>query len=234
MGALNYIITGTRKGLGKELSEYYLAQGHNVAGCSRGKSSINHDNYLHFELDVADESAVIKMVRQVKKQFGSIYILLNNAGIAAMNHLLTSPYDNAKNVFSTNFFGTFLLTREVSKVMMKFKKGSIVNYTTVAVPLDLDGEAVYAASKAAVESFTRTSAKELGRYGVRVNAVGPTPVYTDLIRNIPKSKLNDLLEQQIIHRFGETEDVRNVIDFFNKESSNFITGQIIYLGGVMK
>ncbi|MEZ8967562.1 SDR family NAD(P)-dependent oxidoreductase [Vibrio breoganii] len=233
MNSKNYIITGTRKGLGKELAQYYLSKGHKVAGCSRGKASIQHEHYLHFELDVADEKAVIKMVRRVNKEFGSIDVLLNNAGIAAMNHLLTSPYGNAKNVFSTNFFGTFLLTREVSKVMMKRKNGSIVNYTTVAVALDLAGEAVYAASKAAVESFTRTSAKELGEFGIRVNAVGPTPVYTDLVRNIPKNKLEELLEQQIIHRFGETEDVRNVIDFFNKEESDFITGQIIYLGGVM-
>jgi 3-oxoacyl-[acyl-carrier protein] reductase len=234
MASLNYIITGTRKGLGKELAEYYLAQGHHVAGCSRGKASIDHDNYLHFELDVADERAVVKMVKQVKKKLGSIDVLLNNAGIAAMNHVITTPYGNAKNVFSTNFFGTFLLTREVSKVMMKVQKGSIVNYTTVAVALDLAGEAVYAASKAAIESFTRISAKELGEFGIRVNAVGPTPVYTDLVRNVPKNKLDALLEQQIIHRFGKTEDVRNVIDFFNKEESNFITGQIIFLGGVMK
>ena len=123
--------------------------------------SINHNNYLHFELDVADERAVMKMVRQVKNQFGSVDILLNNAGIAAMNHLLTTPYSNAKNVFATNFFGTFLLTREVSKVMMKIKKGSIVNYTTVAVPLDLAGEAVYAASKGAIENFTQTMSQIL-------------------------------------------------------------------------
>ncbi|MFH6955654.1 SDR family NAD(P)-dependent oxidoreductase [Pseudoalteromonas sp. XMcav1-K] len=234
MNTLSYIITGTRKGLGKELAEYYLSKGHKVAGCSRGKASIQHENYMHFELDVSDESAIMKMVRTVNKAFGGIDILLNNAGIAAMNHLLTSPYNNAKSVFATNFFGTFLLTREVSKVMMKAKKGSIVNYTTVAVPLDLAGEAVYAASKSAVESFTRTSARELGEFGIRVNAVGPTPVYTDLVRNIPSNKLDDLLEQQIIQRFGEAEDVRNVIDFFNREESNFITGQIIYLGGVMK
>ena len=230
----NYIITGTRKGLGKYLAEYYLELGHKVAGCSRGKTSITHEHYTHFELDVSDEKASIKMVRLVKKQWGKIDVLLNNAGIAAMNHVLTTPYNNAKAVFATNFFGTFLLTREVSKVMMKAKSGSIVNYTTVAVPLDLAGEAVYAASKAAVESFTRTSAKELGEFGIRVNAVGPTPVYTDLVRNIPKNKLDELLEKQIIHRFGEPKDVINVIDFFNKKESNFITGQIIYLGGVMK
>ena len=115
-----------------------------------------------FELDVADEKSVISMVRQVKKTFGQINVLLNNAGIAAMNHILTTPYSNAQTVFSTNFFGTFLFSREVAKVMMKQRTGSIINYSTVAVPLDLEGEAVYAASKAAVESFTRISAKELG------------------------------------------------------------------------
>ena len=228
-----YIITGTRKGLGKRLAEYYLDLGFSVAGCSRGKSTIEHANYLHFELDVADEKAAISMVRQVKKTFGQIDVLLNNAGIAAMNHILTTPYGNAQAVFNTNFFGTFLFSREVAKVMMRQKIGSIVNYTTVAVPLDLEGEAVYAASKAAVESFTRISAKELCAFGVRVNAIGPTPVKTDLIRNVPENKLQALLGQQAIKRFGEFEDVLNVIEFYNSEKSNFITGQTLYLGGVM-
>jgi 3-oxoacyl-[acyl-carrier protein] reductase len=228
-----YIITGTRKGLGKQLAECYLALGHSVAGCSRGKSTIEHDNYLHFELDVADEKAVTGMVRQAKRVFGQIDVLLNNAGIAAMNHILTTPYGNAQAVFNTNFFGTFLFSREVAKVMMRQKKGSIVNYTTVAVALDLEGEAVYAASKAAVESFTRISAKELGAFGVRVNAIGPTPIKTDLIRNVPENKLQALLDQQAIKRFGKFEDILNVIEFYNAEKSNFITGQTLYLGGVM-
>jgi len=118
--------------------------------------------------------------------------------------------------------------------MMKQKLGSIVNYTTVAVPLDLEGEAVYAASKAAIESLTRISAKELGQFGIRVNAVGPTPVKTDLIRNVPENKLQELLNQQALRRFGEFDDVVNVIDFYNSEKSNFITGQTLYLGGVVK
>ena len=142
MKSQTYIITGTRKGLGKQLAEHYLNLGHSIAGCSRGKSTIKHANYLHFELDVADEKAVIRMVRKVKKTFGEINVLLNNAGIAAMNHILTTPYTNAQAVFNTNFFGTFIFSREVAKVMMKQRIGSIINYTTVAVPLDLEGEAV--------------------------------------------------------------------------------------------
>ena len=228
-----FIITGTRKGIGKQLAEHYLSLGHFVAGCSRGKQSIEHSKYTHFILDVADEKMVMSMVRTVKKQYGHIDVLLNNAGIAAMNHMLTTPYQSAQKVFDTNFFGTFLFSREVSKVMMKQKSGRIVNYTTVAVALNLAGEAVYAASKAAIESFTRVSAKELGEFGITVNAIGPTPIATDLIRNVPKQKLEVLLDQQAIHRYGEYEDVQNVIDFFIDEKSNFITGQVIYLGGVM-
>lgn len=227
------IITGTRKGLGKQLAEHFLNNGHIVAGCSRGSGSIEHLNYKHYEVDVSDEIEVISMIHNINRAYRRIDILLNNAGIAAMNHLVTTPYNSAKNVFDTNFFGTFLFTREVSKVMIKQKAGVIVNYSTVAVPLNLEGEAVYAASKAAIESLTKISSKELGQFGIRVNAIGPTPVQTDLIRNVPKDKLEELLNQQSIHRFGTFDDVINLVDFFIDDRSDFITGQIIYLGGVM-
>ena len=228
-----FIITGTRKGIGKFLAEHFVAMGHTVVGCSRGKASVHHEYYDHFELDVSDESAVIAMVRSVKKKYSRIDILLNNAGFASMNHILTSPYKTAKNVFNTNFFGTFLFSREVAKVMLKQQTGRIVNYTTVASALDLAGEAIYAASKTAIESFTRISAKELADFGVRVNAIGPTPVPTDLIRNLPQEKLDSLMAQQAIHRLGTAEDILNVIEFFIDDRSEFVTGQIIYLGGVM-
>ncbi|MGL5947840.1 MAG: SDR family NAD(P)-dependent oxidoreductase [Aeromonas sp.] len=228
------IITGTRKGLGKALAEHYLAQGHQVAGCSRGPSSIEHAHYMHFCLDVADEKAVIAMVRSVQRTWQGIDILLNNAGMAAMNHLLTTPQRTAQNIVNTNVLGSFLFMREAGKIMMKQGQGSIVNYSTVAVALDLAGEALYAASKAAVESLTRIGAKELGQWGVRVNAIAPTPIKTDLIRHVPAAKLDELLQQQICQRFGEVSDVINVLDFFNCAESNYITGQIIYLGGVFK
>jgi 3-oxoacyl-[acyl-carrier protein] reductase len=229
-----FIITGTRKGIGKALAEHYLSLGHTVAGCSRGKASLEHANYEHFSLDVSDRALVSNMVRQVGKRHGHIDILLNNAGIASMNHLLTTPNSITEKVFDTNFKGTFLFTREVSKKMIKRKSGHIINFTSVAVPLKLEGEAVYASSKAAVETFTQVSAKELSDFGIRVNAVGPTPVPTDLIRNIPKEKIDRLMEQQAIRRLGNVADIINVIDFLTHEKSDFITGQIIYLGGVMK
>ncbi|MEZ8103062.1 SDR family NAD(P)-dependent oxidoreductase [Vibrio bivalvicida] len=230
----NILITGTRKGLGKALAEHYLAQGNTVIGCSRQAGTIEHKKYMHFELDVSDERAVIKMVRSLRKTIGKVDVLINNAGIAAMNHFITTPLASAEKVMSTNVLGTFLFSREVAKLMMKQRSGCIVNYSTVAVPLDLEGEAIYAASKAAVESMTRVSAKELSPYGVRVNAIGPTPIPTDLIKAIPKNKIEDLVSSQAIKRLGKEEDVINVIDFFISPRSEFITGQVIYLGGVFK
>ena len=226
------LITGTRKGIGKELAEYYLSLGCNVIGCSRGPSKIVNSGYRHYELDVSSEKDVVKMIRAAKKEFERIDVLLNNAGIASMNHFLTTPYQTVQNIFNTNFFGTFLFSREVSKVMMRQKSGRIVNYTTVASPLRLEGESIYAASKGAIENFTQTISKEVAPYNITVNAIGPTPVQTDLIKAVPKDKITDLLDKQAIKRFGTFEDIKNVINFFIDDKSDFITGQIIYLGGI--
>jgi 3-oxoacyl-[acyl-carrier protein] reductase len=226
------LVTGTRKGIGKDLSLYFLEKGHTVIGCSRGAPSIIHANYRHFELDVSDEGAVTSMVRDIKKNFGRIDILLNNAGIASMNHLLLSSLKTAHNIFNTNFFGTFLFMREVAKIMSQSKQGRIVNFSTVAVPLRLEGEALYAASKAAVVSLTEVGARELAKFNITVNAIGPTPINTDLIRGVPKDKIAALLARQAITRFGKLEDVINVVNFFIDDRSDFVTGQVIYLGGV--
>lgn len=227
------LLTGTRKGIGLYLAERYLARGYIVAGCSRGEfEGPCPPNYHHFRLDVADEGAVVAMVRDVTARLGPISVLINNAGIASMNHLLLTPVSTVQRVFSTNVFGTFIAMREVAKSMMQARYGRIVNFATVATPLNLEGEAAYAASKAAVESLTRVAARELASFNITVNAVGPTPVMTDLIRNVPKQKMDALIGHQAIRRMGEHRDVSNVIDFFISRDSDFITGQTVYLGGI--
>ena len=227
------IITGTRKGLGRSLAEHYLARGWQVAGCSRGDSDLEHANYRHFVLDVADEAAVVKMVAAVDREMGPIFGLLNNAGIASMNHALLTPLSTLQRILDTNVSGTFLFAREVAKRMRRRRTvGRIINFSTVAHPLDLEGEAAYAASKAAVESLTRILARELADLKITVNAVGPTPIDTDLIRGVPDAKMQALLSRQAISRKGVVGDVINVVEFYLREESDFITGQTIYLGGV--
>lgn len=226
------LITGTRKGIGRFLVEHYTSMGHQVIGCSRNKAEYSIDHYQHFCLDVCDEKDVKRMFSQIRKSYGRLDILINNAGIASMNHALLTTMDTVNKIYSTNVFGTFLLCREASKIMQQNQYGRIVNFSTVAVPLKLEGEAIYASSKAAVISLTEILARELANIGITVNAIGPTPVKTDLISSVPTEKINRLLERQAIHRYGEFDDIVNVIDFFIKPESNFITGQVIYLGGV--
>jgi 3-oxoacyl-[acyl-carrier protein] reductase len=226
------LITGTRKGIGRALAEHLLNQNWTVAGCSRRSSELEHPNYHHYTLNVGDEAAVVQMVRQVKRELGPIYALINNAGTAAMNHILLTPGNTCKSLFETNVFGSFTFLRECAKLMSRQRDGRIINISSIAAALDLEGEAIYAASKAAIESLTRTAAKELAPHGITVNAIGPTPIETDLIRGIPEQAINSLIQQQAVKRMGTVNDISNCVDFFLNENSSFITGQIIYLGGV--
>jgi 3-oxoacyl-[acyl-carrier protein] reductase len=226
------LITGTRKGIGRYLAEYYSSAGYRVVGCSRSPMDAELGNYQHYCLDVADESKVKQMFGDVRATYGRLDILINNAGVASMNHALLTPLSSVQNVLNTNFVGTFLACREATKLMRKNHYGRIVNFATVATPLRLEGEAVYASAKAAVITLTQILAREFADFGITVNAVGPTPVETDLIRSVPKDKIENILNRQAIRRFGEFRDISNVIDFFIRPESDFITGQVVYLGGI--
>lgn len=226
------IITGASKGIGAYLVRHYIERGWRVAGCSRGEATFEHALYRHYSLDVGDERAVAAMVRDSGRAFGRMDALLNNAGIASMNAGLLTPTSTLERIFRTNCFGAFTFAREAAKLMLPRGAGRIVFFTTVARPLRLEGEAAYAASKAAVESLTQVLSRELASRGITVNAVGPTPVPTDLIRGVSDEAIQRLLARQAIPRLGTTDDVANVIDFFLKPESGFVSGQIIYLGGV--
>jgi 3-oxoacyl-[acyl-carrier protein] reductase len=226
------LITGTRTGIGRYLAEHYVRLGHCVVGCSRRDVEWSLPGYQHYLADVADEQAVKQLFVETRRQFGRLDHLINNAGIAAMNHSLLTPLSSVHDVLQTNVVGTFLFCREAAKLMKNHAFGRIVNFTTVAVPLKLAGEAIYVASKAAVLSLTEVLAREFAPYGITVNAIGPGPIETDLIRPVPKDKLDQLVARQAIPRFGTFADVANVIDFFLKKESSLITGQNLFLGGV--
>ena len=226
------IITGTRKGIGKYLAEYYVNKEFYVIGCSRGDIDFKLDNYQHYCLDISDELSVKKMFKQIRKEFGRLDVLINNAGVASMNHSLLTPISTVRKILDTNVIGTFIFSRESAKIMKNNKYGRIINFTTYAVLFKLEGEAIYAASKAGVITLTEILSREYADFGITINAVAPPAVQTDLIRGVPNEKMESLLQRQAIHRYGNPKEVCNVIDFFIKPESDFITGQNIYLGGI--
>ena len=110
------------------MTEHYLQKGAAVFGCGRGVGTVLHSRYTHFSLDVSDEKAVVGMVRTVGRFNGKIDALINNAGIASMNHMATTPISRVKEIFNTNFFGSFIFCREVAKIMARKGGGAIVNF----------------------------------------------------------------------------------------------------------
>lgn len=231
MSERRILITGATRGIGQSLAEHYLARGATVIGCGRGKASIDHERYLHFALDVSDEDAVNDLFAGLRDRFGSVDAIINNAGVASMNLVALTPARVARQIMETNFLGTFLFTHAGIRLLRRSPAPRIVNVTTVAVPLGLEGEAVYAASKSAVETFTRITAREVGAYGITCNAIGPSPIQTALTRNVPAEKLERLVQRQAVPRWAEPGDVANVVDFFLSPCSGMVTGQVVYLGG---
>lgn len=226
------LITGTRKGIGRFLAEYYAGKGFVVEGCSRKMPEWSNPNYYHHTVDITDESQVREMFSSIQKRHGRLDVAINNAGIASLNHILLTPTNILEKIIETNFKGTFLVSRESAKIMTQRHYGRIVSLGTVAVPLYLEGEAIYAASKSAIVTFTKIMAREVSELGITCNVVGPTPIETDLINAVPKEKIESVLARLAIKRLGRFEDIANVIDFFIKPESDNITGQVIYLGGV--
>ena len=148
------LITGDRKGIGRYLSEYYLEKGMTVIGCSRSETDLKHKNYQHFCLDVSDEQAVKKMYSEIRQTYGRLDVLINNAGVdLSFAPILLLPYKSALRTVEVNLLGTFLMSREAAKIMMKNSFGRIINFSSMAVKHEVKGEAIYTASKSAIISF---------------------------------------------------------------------------------
>lgn len=224
------VITGTRKGIGKFLAHHYAAKGHLVVGCSRRPVEWSLENYEHVQLDIADEGSVEELFRRLRKR-GRLDNLINNAGIGHLNHSLLTPASAMTAILATNVLGSFLFCREAARLMRRQRYGRIVNFSSAAAVLKLDGEAAYAASKAAIVSLTEVLAREFAPLGITVNAIGPGLVSTDLIRGLPNEKIEQVLAKHAIPRLATLQEVANVIDFFIAPESEIVTGQTIYLAG---
>jgi 3-oxoacyl-[acyl-carrier protein] reductase len=227
----NAIITGTSRGLGRALAEKLLNEGWNVWGFSRKASLIKHARFTEQLLDVTDESDVQQAVNLLSNNAVTFDLLVNNAGAASMNALLLTPAKTAEALMRLNYLGSFHTLQAVGKLMVRQRRGLIINITTVAVPLALAGEAAYVASKAAVDALTKVAAQELQSQGITVIGLGFGPIETDLIKAVGKEKLA-LINQRIGRPDGTT--LNQAVDFIfeHVDMKSITTGQLYYLGKI--
>ena len=225
----NLIITGTSRGIGQKMAEYYLSNGWNVHGISRTESKINNTNYFHSKLDLTDINKLNIFFRNYKKKYKNLYGLINNAGtLTSMNSLLM-PGKNVDEMINLNIKSNFFMTRESAKIMIK---GRIINIGSMAVKLEPSGDSVYAMTKAAISTLSRVLSKEYSPYGITSNSVNITYIETHLSKKIDKKAIEKIIKNLPIPREACFDDITNVIDFYLSADSDYITGQDISLGGL--
>ena len=241
----NAIITGARRGIGRATVEVFAKNGANIWACAR-KMDSNFEldmkmlseryrvNVQPIYFDTTDESQIKAAVMNIRKSKLPIDILVNVAGVVedSSSFVMTTP-EKMKKVFEVNFFGLTLLTQYVSRLMIRQNKGSIINISSVA---GIDGRPAqyeYASSKAAIIGGVRQLARELAPYNIRVNAIAPGVVDTEMGELIEKSLKDTIVSNVMLNRIAKPEEVSNVIMFLSSDLSSYITGQVIRVDGGM-
>jgi len=228
----NILITGSSRGVGRLLAEYLTSNGALVIGFSRGESSLAHSNYRHIKVDIGDPHSVQHGFRNIKDLVSHLDILINNAGVATSQYAMIMLSKDVQEMLNVNILGSFLVSREASKLMRKNKWGRIINMGSIMSSLEPAGGSIYAASKAALITMSNVMAKELSSLNITCNTLALSGYPTEMMDSLSPEVLKNVIEGLPIPRLTTGDDIFNVIDFLSSDRSSFITAQTIYLGGV--
>jgi len=226
------VITGTSRGVGRGIAEYFLGLGYLVFGCSRGPSSFNHERYEHATVDIGNDEQVRHWIASIGRDHGRIDVVVNNAGVSGIALALVTSADLVENTFKTNFVGTFAVSREAAKVMLKRRYGRIINISSIATDLHMKGSAAYAASKSAMVEFTKILAKELGTSGITCNVIALPLVAAGMSAELSAGVIEEYEKNLVMNRWATLDDICNVVGFLASPGSGLVTGQVINLGFV--
>lgn len=235
------LVTGAGRGIGNKTAERFAEEGAIVYATDRMEGALDdfaveiaqkyETSIIPLYFDVTDEGAAKKAIMQIKKEQGKLDVLVNNAGIMRDNVIGMIGTKLLQDVFDVNVFSVINMIQFANKLMSKQNSGSIINISSIVGVEGATGQLVYSASKGAVASLTKAAAKELAPNGIRVNAVAPGLINTDLFRAIGEKKIEENLARVRMGRLGEPVDVANVILFLASDLSSYVTGEIIGIDG---
>jgi len=236
------LVTGASRGIGRAIAKA-LANDHvtviGTATTQEGASSISHYFALWglpgdgIVMDVSNPDSVEEGINQVKSAYGTPLILVNNAGITRDNLLMRMKSEDWDDVLSTDLTSVYRTSKAVLRGMTKAKWGRIINITSVVGSMGNGGQVNYSAAKAGVEGFTRSLAREIGSRGITVNAVAPGFIDTDMTNQLPDDHKATLLSGIPAQRFGDPEDIANVVEFLASDKAAYINGDTINVNGGM-
>ncbi len=236
------MVTGAARGIGQAIAVKLAAEGADIALCdlqadwlveTAGKVQALGRKAQCYTVDVSNAEQVQAVVGAVEKDFGRIDILVNNAGITKDTFLIRMTEADWDAVLNINLKGTFLFSKAVARPMMKQRSGAIVNVASIIGLIGNAGQCNYAASKAGVIALTKSVAKELASRNIRANAVAPGFIQTKMTEKLPEDIRQKMLEAIPLARFGEPEDVANVVLFLASDAAAYVTGQVVTVCGGM-
>ena len=237
------LVTGGTRGIGREIAVTLAKEGANVAITYTSNEEkafmvleeikTNGVNAIAVKANVVNNDEVLNMVKTVEEELGTIDILVNNAGITKDNLLIRMSEEDWDSVLDVNLKGVFLCTKAVARTMMKKRYGKIINISSIVGLSGNIGQGNYSASKAGVIGFTKSMAKELASRGVRVNAIAPGFIETDMTNILKEEIKNEMIKSIPLNSFGKPKDIANLVVFLASEESDYITGQVIKVDGDM-
>jgi 3-oxoacyl-[acyl-carrier protein] reductase len=236
------VVTGSAQGIGKVIALFLARKGAAVVVCDINLEMAEETareiedgggKCLALKSDVSNYEEAEKIIKESVAQLGSLDILVNNAGITKDNILIRMKDDQWDQVMAVNLKGTFNFTKAAVKVMMRQKRGSIVNIASITGLMGNAGQANYSASKAGVIGFTKAVAREYADRGITINAVAPGFIATAMTDAIPEREKEELIKQIPMKKLGTPEDVAGAVYFLASEDARYITGQVIGVNGGM-
>lgn len=227
------LITGTSQGLGRAIAEQFLEDGAFVFGCSRGRQTINHDNYCHFTLDISNDIEVLQMFKDIKTRQVPLDLLINNASLLYSSAATLSSASKIKELIDINLIGTFFVTREALKLMQYHRYGRIINFSSINVASGWAGGAIYNASKAGVAAMSKSLVRECIGMDITINTLG--------LSFSSKGGMTETIEPEVLARkqmelikpnLLEVDEIMHAIDFFSSPLAKNISCQTLYFGGL--